>query len=47
MNVSRTLARRYRKIFFSEGSNGADKNEFYLNIPVLQPHFSVKYKRQK
>ena len=38
------IAERY--FFFSQGSNGTDKNELVSSqYTCLQPHFSVKYKR--
>ena len=36
-----------RYFFFSEGSNGAGRNEFVSHFTYLQPHFYVKYKRWK
>ena len=32
---------------FSQGSNGAGKNDFVLQYTCLQPHFSVKYRISK
>ena len=32
-----------RYFFFSQGLNGAGKNEFVSQYICLQPHFSVKY----
>ena len=32
-------------LFFSEGSYGANKNEFASQFTCLQSHFYVKYKR--
>ena len=34
-----------RYFFFSQGSNGAGKNEFISQYTYLEAHFSVKYKR--
>ena len=34
-----------RYFFFSQGSNGAGKNEFVSQYSCLHPHFSIKYKR--
>ena len=31
--------------FFSQGSNGAGKNEFVSQYSCLHLHFSIKYKR--
>ena len=33
-----------RYFFFSQGSNGAGKNEFASQCPCLQPQFSIKCK---
>ena len=33
-----------RYFFFSQGSNGADKNEFVSQYTCLQPHFYIKHK---
>ena len=32
-----------RYFFFSQGSNGAGKNEFVSQYTCLQPHLSVNY----
>ena len=34
-----------RYFFFSQGLNGAGRNEFVSQDTCLQPHFCVKYKR--
>ena len=34
-----------RYFLFSQGSNGAGKNEFISQYACLRPHFSIKYKR--
>ena len=34
-----------RYFFFSQGLNGASKNEFASQYTCLQLHFSIKYKR--
>ena len=34
-----------RYFFFSQGSNGAGKNEFVSQYSCLHPNFSIKYKR--
>ena len=34
-----------RYFFFSQGSNGAGKNEFISHCTCLQPHFSIKYNK--
>ena len=35
-----------RYFFFSQGSNGAGKNEFVSQYTCLQSHFSVKYENE-
>ena len=36
-----------RYFFFSQGSNGAGKNEFVFQFTFLQPHLYKKYTHHK